>query len=106
MKKLLIALMLVAGVAQAETVATLPNQAGGKIVLTNEVCKDPSTGEVYSSLRRCYNYGASGNTSEGCYFVEDESVVVVWVNTSGRSKSRYPLVNFTFKNNMNYKNSL
>lgn len=98
MKKLLIALMLVAGVAQAETIATLPNQAGGKIVLTNETCKDPVTGEIYSALRRSYNYSSAGGSSEGCWLVEDETIVVVWINSNGtRDRSRYPLANFTFK---------
>jgi len=98
MKKLLIALLLISGVANAETVATLPNQAGGKIVLTNETCKDPATGEIYSALRRAYNYSSAGGSSEGCWLLEDETIVVVWVNSNGsRDRSRYPLANFTIK---------
>jgi hypothetical protein len=104
MKKLLIALLVVSGVASAETVATLPNQAGGKIVLTDEVCKDPATGEIYTALRRSYNYSSSGGTSEGCWTLEDETIVVVWINSNGsRDRSRYPLSNFTIKKTGNRK---
>ena len=39
MKKLLIALCFI-GSVQAKDIAWMPNQANGKIVLTDEVCKD------------------------------------------------------------------
>jgi hypothetical protein len=100
MKKLLLALGVTLALnANAEMLATLPNKAGGKIVLTDEICVDPVTKERYDALKRAYNYSAEGGTSEGCYFVEDESVVVVWVNSQSRDRSRYPLENFTFNKN-------
>ena len=101
MKKILIGalLALTTTLANAEMLATLPNKAGGKIVLTDEICVDPVTKERYDALKRAYNYSAEGGTSEGCYFVEDESVVVVWVNSQSRDRSRYPLENFTFNKN-------
>jgi hypothetical protein len=37
--------------------AWLGNQAGGRIVLTDEVCVDPETKERYDALKRAYNYG-------------------------------------------------
>jgi len=96
MKKILALLLLcLSAHANAEMVAWLANKGGGKIVLTNQVCVDPVTKERYEPLKRAYNYDSSGGTSEGCFFVEDESVVVVWVEPTGRTKSRYPLVNFT-----------
>ena len=102
MKKIVVLLLLsLSAHASAEMLAWLGNQAGGRIVLTDEVCVDPVTKERYDALKRAYNYGSAGGTSEGCYLLEDESVVVIWVNTSGRSKSRYPLENFTF--NKNYR---
>lgn len=90
-----------AAAVKAEMIAWLGNQAGGRIVITDEVCVDPETKKRYDQLKRAYNYGSSGGTSEGCYFVEDSSVVIVWVESSGRTKSRYPLENFTI--NANYK---
>jgi len=103
MRKLLIGglLALTTTLVNAEMIAWLGNQAGGRIVITDEVCVDPDTKKRYDQLKRAYNYGASGNTSEGCYLLEDDSIVIVWVNSNGRSKSRYPLENFTF--NKNYK---
>lgn len=99
MKKLLLALMFVSGVAQSSTFATLPNTAGGKIVLTDELCKLGD--KVYDKLNRAYNYGSAGYTSEGCWMTEDETIVVIWVDTN--TKSRYPIQNFTLNPNWQKK---
>jgi len=78
----------------AEAIATMPNQGQGKIVLTNEVCK--VDGKTYSSLHRAYNYTVEGYGSEGCYAVEDDTVVVIWKKSDGGSqRMRYSLDNFT-----------
>ena len=96
MKKTLALLLLcLSAHANAEMVAWLGNQAGGRIVITDEVCVDPETNKRYDALKRAYNYSSAGGTSEGCFHIEDDSVVIVWVNTNGRSKSRYPVENFT-----------
>ena len=94
MKKTLVLLGLllsVATVAKAETVATLNNKAGGKIVLTNRPCIHK--GVNHEKLNFVYNYGTSGNSSEGCWAVEGEVVVVVWFDSEGTM--RYPITNFT-----------
>lgn len=91
MRKLLLALILVSTASYSATFATMPNQANGKIVLTDEVCKLGN--EVFDNLMRAYNYGSAGYTSEGCWIMEDETVVVVWVG--GKEKMRYPAANFT-----------
>ena len=80
---------------QAEAIATMPNQAQGKIVLTNEPCKHK--GKTYSALNRAYNYSSEGYTSEGCFYVEDDSVVIIWDQGGSASKRRYPADNFTLK---------
>lgn len=96
MKKLLIALALLPTLAFAEVVATLPNQAGGKIVITDEECKH--NGKVYEPLRRSYNYGSDGTTNDGCWYLEDETVVVVWKLRDGSSSTkRYPVENFSIR---------
>jgi hypothetical protein len=77
----------------AATIATMPNEGGGKIVLTDEVCKHE--GRTYDKLNRAYNYTTSGYSSEGCYFVEDETVVVIWSLASGPKRMRYPIENFS-----------
>lgn len=98
MKKMLVSLGLLLSVAtnvEAETVATQPNQAGGKIVLTDQICK--YDGQVFSNLNRAYNYGSAGYTSEGCWGIEDETVVVHWIDTNQRM--RYPITAFTMNPN-------
>lgn len=95
MKNLALALVLTASISsvQAAAIATMPNQAGGKIVLTDEPCVHQ--GKKYDGLNRVYNYGTVGYTTEGCYAVEDETVVVIWNDGSANSKMRYPAENFT-----------
>ncbi len=93
MKKLLAVLLFVPTIALGAVVATLPNQAGGKIVLTDEECRHD--GQVYSALRKAYNYGSSGNTSDGCWYLDDETVVVIWKQSNGQASTRrYPVENF------------
>ena len=91
MKKLLLGVLLCASYAHAGTFATMPNQANGKIVLTDEACVH--NGKNYSNLNRAYNYGSAGYTQEGCWSVEDETIVVYWIDSD--KKMRYPIQNFT-----------
>lgn len=98
MKKMLVSLGLLLSVSiavKAETIATQPNQAGGKIVLTDQVCK--YDGQVFDKLNRAYNYGSAGYTSEGCWSIEDETVIVYWIDTN--QKMRYPITAFTMNPN-------
>jgi hypothetical protein len=99
MRKLIIgvALALTTTLANSATVATQPNQAGGKIVLTDDACI--YKGKNYENLNRAYNYGSAGYTSEGCWGIEDETVIVYWMDTD--QKMRYPISAFTI--NPNYK---
>jgi hypothetical protein len=78
---------------RADAIATMPNEGGGKIVLTDEVCKHKGT--TYSTLSRAYNYTTSGHSSEGCFYIEDETVVVIWDTSAGVRRMRYPAENFT-----------
>lgn len=95
MKKLITVLLLslLSAHASAETIASMPNKGGGKIVLTNEVCK--YEGKTYSNLNRAYNYTSEGYGSDGCYTVEDETVVVIWNVQGASQKMRYSIDNFT-----------
>lgn len=93
--KYIIALLLTLGVttAQAEAIAKSENEGGGFIVLTNEVCVINK--KTFPDLRRVYSYTSSGLTQEGCFMLEDETVVVVW--ESG-NKRRYSASGFTLIN--------
>ena len=92
-KHLPVLFFLFPAMAQAAAIAEMPNRAGGKIVLTNEACVHK--GKTYDGLARAYNYSAEGYTTEGCFAVEDETVVVIWNDGSANSKMRYPAENFT-----------
>lgn len=94
MKQILAILLLAFSInVQAEAIAQAQNEGGGFIVLTNEVCK--AGGKTYNELRRVYGYTGSGVTQEGCYALEDDTVVVVW--ESG-NKRRYHASGFTLIN--------
>jgi hypothetical protein len=95
-KKILTALLFLHLVAQAVAIATMPNMAGGKIVLTDEACDHKGT--KYDGLNRAYNYITEAYTTEGCFVVEDDTVVVIWNDGSANSKMRYPAENFTIIN--------
>ena len=84
---------------KAETIATLNNKAGGKIVLTDRPCVHK--GVTHDKLNFVYNYDTSGYSSEGCWGIEGEVVAVVWFDSQGTM--RYPLVNFTINQNYNTK---
>jgi len=79
--------------ARSETIASMPNQGQGKIVLTNEACS--YDGKTYKNLTRAYNYTYEGYTTEGCFYVEDETVVVIWATTGKATTMRYPANSFT-----------
>ena len=96
MRKWLGCLLFVPILASAASIATMPNEGGGKIVLTDDICK--VDGKVYNKLNRAYNYTTSGHSSEGCFYVEDETVVVIWNSSIGVRTMRYPLENFTLIN--------
>jgi hypothetical protein len=90
---LIITLAMSCGVAKAEAIATMPNEGGGFIVLTDDICKHE--GKVYKGLNRLYSYTAQGHNNEGCYAVEDDTVVAIWSATG--NKMRYPISSFTLR---------
>lgn len=73
MKKLLLILLLAAGMAQADTIATMRNQAGGFIYLTNTQTKDckPEGRVVYAT-------SDGGGSTWGCWFLIDDMIHVAW----------------------------
>lgn len=95
MKKLLLALLCVSSVAIAEPVAYMPNNSGGRIVLTNEICTGKD-GKKYDQVFRIYTYSDKGDTAEGCFIFEGDTVRVFW--PSAQKESRYELKNFELYN--------
>lgn len=101
-KSLLLSLLLVCGLVNAEVVAEASNTGGGKIVLTDEICKDYKTGKVYDQLRRSYTYIPSGATTNGCWAIDGETVLFVFDDGDVR---RYPVHLFVIKNNKGGNNA-
>lgn len=71
MKKLFLALALVLQICNAETIATQPNVAGGMIVLTDVKCKTGKSMVAYGTTK-------DGQTSFGCWFLDDNFVFIRW----------------------------
>ena len=94
MKAIITTLLLCFSIhAGAAVVASMPNQAGGKIVLTDEECRHK--GKTYTNLLKAYFYTPEGITGDGCWAIEDEVVVVVWIDTG--NTRRYPIQNFDIR---------
>jgi hypothetical protein len=91
MKKYALLLLCFMELAQAKDIAWMPNQANGKIVLTDEICKDKQ-GKTYKTLNRMFLYSASGSTMDGCFYVRGEIVDSIW---DDGVQMRYPIGNFT-----------
>lgn len=74
MKKLLLSLLFVCGLANSTILATLQNRAGGLMYFTDSQCarkNDPYWKIVYSTL-------SGGQTIWGCWFYSDGMVHVQW----------------------------
>lgn len=81
MKKLiLIASLIAAGAASAETIATSPNDGGGKLILTDIV------GTCINGYKTIHAYNTKGSTMQGCWKIVSQpfdSVRVVWTHYNG-----------------------
>lgn len=95
MRKLIAAVLFCPVLAYGAVIASMPNQAGGKIVLTDEACIHK--GKNYPKLYKAYFYTPTGLTGDGCWVIEDgsDTVTVVWIDT-GDTK-RYPITNFDIR---------
>lgn len=72
MKKLLLVLLLAAGMAHAGTVATTKNMSGGLAVLTDEPCTGRKNAWVAYSV-----YGGD-KTLFGCWAMDDNFIFIRW----------------------------
>jgi hypothetical protein len=83
-------LMVMATASYAEPVAYMPNNTGGKIVITNEPCTKGK--KTYEGLFRLYTYSPNGDTSEGCFAFEKDTIRVFWPDA--QKEYRYELSGF------------
>lgn len=88
MKKLLIAALLIPAIAHAERWLEMPNNAGGKIILTEYKCPDNDKGRLVIASTK------EGKTAEGCWFYFTDMVHVVW---NDGKRYTYDPVNFVAK---------
>lgn len=96
MKNFIALLLLVPSICFGGVIASMPNQAGGKIVLTDTDCRHNN--KSYKGLYKAYNYGNTGNTNDGCWVLEDEAITVIWINPDDTFiKYRYPVQNFQLR---------
>ena len=94
MKKILVLLALLsASIAVRAEAWTMPNTGGGKITLTKETC--PVDNYAYPSLKKAYTW-TNSFYQEGCWYVIDGNVHIVWVNKDGsRDRRVYDINGFT-----------
>ena len=73
MKKIILSLCLAIGIAQADTVATATNDAGGMIVITDVKCQNEK------NLFVAYTVMAnSSKTLMGCWTMDDNFIFIRW----------------------------
>ena len=72
MKKLLLTLLLAVGVAQAATVATTKNEAGGMAVLTDLPCEGRKDTFI------AYTVYSGSRTLFGCWAMDDNFIFIRW----------------------------
>lgn len=93
MKKLLVLLCLVSSLSYAKGVAYMENGGGGRMVMTNEKCMDKDRTKTYDGMWRIYTYNNKGDTTEGCFEFEGDTIHVWW--PEHQKEQRWPLSAFT-----------
>jgi hypothetical protein len=91
MKKILIALALIGAITNvnAKAIASMPNEAGGAIVITDEDCF--VKGKKYDLLNKIYFYTPDGTTGSGCFYFMDGLIHAIWEDNTER---KYPAKSF------------
>ena len=86
MKKLLLSLLLVAGVAHADNeFRYTPNNGGGYIFFTTSYCVYVNTGERIPNKFYVYTTNSNGvKTSDGCYAYKAPFYIIDW-NSGGKT---------------------
>lgn len=79
MRKLLFALLLVTGAAQAEMYAVAPNQIGGHTVLSQKTCP------TNPKWKSAYAFSRNKDVAFACWYIEGSSVI--FVTQSGTIRS-------------------
>jgi len=67
--------------SKAESIATMPNKAGGQFVLSDIKCTDKPGYVAYATAK-------SASTLFGCWFYDDQYVHIMWSDGDTRSYNR------------------
>lgn len=100
MKKYALIFALIASPVHAENLAWMENEAGGKIILTNEACV--IKGKAYSEARKIIAYSAlvdNKGPNEGCWGIykhDDSLIYALW--PSVKQTKLYRFDDFTWTN--------
>jgi hypothetical protein len=76
MKKLLLGLLLISSLVQAEILATAPNRANGLMYFTNTHCS--GKGEYWKVIYSTFN---GGSTTFGCWIYDSGMIHILWSET-------------------------
>lgn len=87
-KALLIALLLAPLMANAKVIAETGNKNGGRIVLTDESCRD-------SRYKLAYSMSSGNPTLLGCWTSDESFIHIQWYDNDLRS---YPYDGWVLKN--------
>lgn len=93
MKKLVCIFLATLSIAQADTLATSPNNANGLLVLTDVPCESTNQFHAYST-------NPTSDTLFGCWFSDSSMVHITWKNGSVRS---YPLTGWNVNSEVSKK---
>jgi hypothetical protein len=75
--------------AHAETFADTSNKGGGKIAILTDWCVSNA------ALKRAYYYTKDGDTNDGCWYLDGDTIVIEWNNSA---RKRYPVKIFKLRN--------
>lgn len=79
MKKYLLGLLLAVSTVANAVTWEMPNQSGGRIVLTDRMCIQ--NGKTYEKLNDAYAYDSNGTVISGCWFMQDNLVNIIWAKS-------------------------
>lgn len=85
MKKLILLMVLFSTAACAEPVAYCYNEGGGKIVLTNEVCRTKEGSTKAGLIAYSTFVSAQAETLTGCWVSDSLSIHILWTGQGLRT---------------------
>lgn len=89
MKKLLLSLVFVSSLVNAQALV-MRNNGGGEIILTAQACQ--ADNGQYTALKHAYTW-TNKMYFEGCWLLQDGNIHIVWIKPDGTRERRVYSVN-------------